>query len=303
MSFTLAQLKHAAMVADCSSFSEAARRLGVSQPTVSASVADLEVVLGRPLFRRTTRRVEATAFGRVMMPEISDVLRAADNLARLARAASDPDRKVLRVAFSPLLDIRRIAPLFAAYRLAHPDVEVIYKECDVDGLEERLVSEQVDLVCGVGISGGQDRGRCKLFDDPLHYLPPVSVDTPPNSKIELADIARQTFILTVGTCGLAPATEALFREAGYRLAEYPGRALSHATVQEWAEVGLGAGLLPASRIGGDLSRFPGVMLKGRSIELTHEAVWLKSNAGQPRLRASFQALPRVIRVLIKARVW
>ena len=46
MAFTLAQLRSAALVAETGSFSGAARRGGVSQPTVSANISELEEILG-----------------------------------------------------------------------------------------------------------------------------------------------------------------------------------------------------------------------------------------------------------------
>src|SRR5215475_12028291 len=90
MVFTLAQLRCASLVAEHASFSEAGRRCGMSQPSVSASVSELEAALGARLFRRTTRRVELTAFGRALLPRISGILSDTENLSREARAVLEP---------------------------------------------------------------------------------------------------------------------------------------------------------------------------------------------------------------------
>src|SRR5438105_6298577 len=137
----LPQLRAVLLVAELGSFSAAARRLGVAQSTVSAAVSGIEEQLGSDLFRRTTRRVEVSAFGEKLLPAIHDVLNSADALASLAKAALEPQRKLVRIAVSPLIDSRRVSALLHDYRDAHPDVEVVFKECEASDLEGRLSRE------------------------------------------------------------------------------------------------------------------------------------------------------------------
>ena len=61
--FTLRQLQYALAVAESLSFRRAAERWHVSQPSLSAQIADLEAALGLPLFERDRRRVLLTAAG------------------------------------------------------------------------------------------------------------------------------------------------------------------------------------------------------------------------------------------------
>lgn len=297
MSLTLVQLRHALLVAQCGSFSEAARRSNASQPTVSASVSDLELTLGKPLFSRTTRRLELTAFGRALLPRIGDAVAAAGIVSTEARALIDPERKLLRIAYTPLIDIRRITALCAPYRLSHPQVEVIFKECYADDVEQRLDAEQIDIVCGPAIQRRSARTRCPLFEDPLHYIPPFGAAKNLAPQVSLDVIATQTLLLTVGTCGLAPVVEGMFAKAGLDVVQYAGRAISHASLQEWAELGLGAAILPASRIRGDLSRFPQIMHRGKPQKLSHEAVWLTSSSTSRHLKPFFRLLPKIARSL------
>lgn len=60
---TLAQLRYAITVANANSFSEAARKLFISQPSLSASVKELEEEIGMELFRRTNRGISLTPEG------------------------------------------------------------------------------------------------------------------------------------------------------------------------------------------------------------------------------------------------
>ncbi len=300
---TLVQLRNATLVAEAGSFSEAARRANISQPSISASISDLEAILGRSVFARTTRKVELTAFGRALLPSIIEVIAAVDSLQLEAKALIEPEQPLIRVAFTPLLDIRRIDALFKAYQRQNPAVHVVFKECSVGGLEQRLLDEQIDIAFGVGLSSARDRHRCPLFDDPLHLIPPFGAPDDANATMALTDIVNETILLTAGECGLAPATERLFAEAGLETSYYPGRAMSHAALQEWAELGLGAALLPASRIVGDPGRFPTVTSGGRSAVIRHEAVWQGDVRSVPHIGAFLSTLPATARALVKSGVW
>jgi len=69
-----AELNVFVMAAETENFSEAARRLGVTQPTVSVQIRSLEDRLGIALFDRTRRHVTLTEGGRVLVPLARDIL-------------------------------------------------------------------------------------------------------------------------------------------------------------------------------------------------------------------------------------
>ena len=129
--------------------------------------------LGRSaaLFRRTAaRRADGVRAHPDAPPRISEILSDTENLSREARAVLEPNRRLLRVAFSQLIDARRLSALIEPFRHAVPDVEVVFKECDVGGLEARLDDEQVDVACGLDLADRPSRDRCLLYLDPLRFI-------------------------------------------------------------------------------------------------------------------------------------
>lgn len=58
-----AQLRHFLALVECGNFTRAAERLAISQPTLSASIAELERMAGTHLFLREKRQVRLTAAG------------------------------------------------------------------------------------------------------------------------------------------------------------------------------------------------------------------------------------------------
>jgi len=266
---TLPTLRYAAAVTRHGSFSAAARACGVSQPTVSSAIADLEDALGARLFERSTRRLATTPAGQALLPAVHAVLEAVAELERGAAALKAPARKLLRVGFSSLVGAQRLGLLFEPFAREHPDVELIYKECALGDMDARLDASTIDVACGTGLPRGRHRGRLVLYREPLRWLPPHGAIA--RDRVTLHDVARSRLVLTDGSCGLAPATRELFSRARIAIDEYAGQALSYAALEEWAELGIGGAILPASLV----RRAPSAALERdhQPVVLTFEAVW------------------------------
>jgi DNA-binding transcriptional LysR family regulator len=264
-------LRYVAAVAARGSFSAAARECGVSQPTVSNAIGLLEEALGARVFERTTRTLTLTPAGERLLPMVQGVMSALADLEREAGALKRPKRKLLRIGFSQLLGAQRLGLLFEPFVRQHPDVEIIYKECSQGDMEGRLDESTVDIVCGTGLGRARNRARQTLYEDALHWVPPSGVTV--GSHASLRDVASRRVVLTDGSCGLAPAVRELFAQARLPLDEYAGHARSYAALEEWAELGIGGAILPASHIrkahSAPLRREKGPIL------LRYEAVWRK----------------------------
>src|SRR5258705_10342119 len=88
--FTLRQLQYAVAVADALSFRRAAETCGVSQPSLSAQLGELEQALGARLFERDRRRVLLTGAGETLVARARRVLTDAEDLAAAGRRLVDP---------------------------------------------------------------------------------------------------------------------------------------------------------------------------------------------------------------------
>ncbi len=288
----LIQLSYLLAVSEEGSFSGAARRCRVSQPTISNAVGQLEEELGAKLLRRTTRKVELTPFGRHLLPLAQAALTAVEELKVEAERFRNPERKLLRLGFSPVLDMPRMMRSLEPFHAEHPDLELIFKECTAADMEERLNAQTLDILFGLGAMKSSARGRCLLYKDPIRYLPRGGLEGRLlGSSIELAEVARARLVLTAGTCGLRKATLDLLAKGGFRPDLYPGQAMSYPVLQEWTELGIGGAMIPESKIDG-ASRFPAVMRKGRPIDLRIEAIWRKDALVTPHHQALVRYLKR-----------
>lgn len=92
---------YVAVIADEGSFSRAARRLCTSQAFLTRRIAELERVLTVRLFERSTRRLELTAAGRMVLPEVRSALRHSERAWDLARNCGRIENGPIRFGYSP----------------------------------------------------------------------------------------------------------------------------------------------------------------------------------------------------------
>jgi LysR family hydrogen peroxide-inducible transcriptional activator len=118
--FTLRQLQYAVAVANSLSFNKAADQCHVSQPSLSAQIAELEQVLGVKLFERDRRQVLVTAAGRELVERARSVLRENEYLAETARRCCDPLTGTLRIGVIPTISPYLLPHLTPALRKNYP---------------------------------------------------------------------------------------------------------------------------------------------------------------------------------------
>jgi DNA-binding transcriptional LysR family regulator len=124
------------------SFTEAARRLGLSKASVSREVARLERRLGAQLLRRTTRSMSLTEIGETYYAGCQRVAEAADQAERSVGELQAEPRGELRLAAAVTLGQRHIAPLLPAFLARYPKVRL---RMDLTDRMVDLVSEKFDL--------------------------------------------------------------------------------------------------------------------------------------------------------------
>src|SRR3954469_5321674 len=98
--FSLDSLRHFVAVAEELHFGMAAQRLHMTQPPLSQRIRQLEQALGITLFKRSTRSVELTAAGQVLLVRARALLEAAAQAARDAAQADQGRSGSLRLGFT-----------------------------------------------------------------------------------------------------------------------------------------------------------------------------------------------------------
>lgn len=111
-------------VAQRLSFRAAARAVALAPAAVSARIRQLEDQLGKPLFARTTRKVELTEAGAALLPAARDTLARAERAMQLARGELGPPPMDLTIGTRHELGMSWVLPALPALRAALPHVTV-----------------------------------------------------------------------------------------------------------------------------------------------------------------------------------
>lgn len=125
---TFLRLRYFIAVAEELHFGRAARRLGVTQPSLSRQITLLEKEIGVPLLVRDTRRVALTNAGREYLDQAREVLRGVSNAAESARRAERGEAGRLSVAFYYIAGLGILPPVLREFRQRYPNVALELRE-------------------------------------------------------------------------------------------------------------------------------------------------------------------------------
>ncbi|MCT8974533.1 LysR family transcriptional regulator [Microbaculum marinisediminis] len=110
--------------AETGSLSAAARRLGISQPTVGRHVADLEQSLGVRLFDRTSSGLRITETALSLVEHAQDMRERAESLRRVAEGKAEAIEGTVRITASEMVAIYLLPDILAALHLAEPRIGI-----------------------------------------------------------------------------------------------------------------------------------------------------------------------------------
>jgi DNA-binding transcriptional LysR family regulator len=146
MSDRLRELAAFVRVAETGSFSRVAKEFGVSQPSVSRMVADVESRLGVKLLLRTTRRVTPTDGGKLFLQRVRQIL---SDLEEAENAARDVEslHGTLRIAMSGAFGTREVIPNLKRFMTQHPKLRLDFVVSD---RTDDLVAEGIDMALRLG---------------------------------------------------------------------------------------------------------------------------------------------------------
>src|SRR4051794_10164626 len=140
----LRHLRTIAAVARHGSFSKAAEELHLAQSAVSQQIRRLEQELGVEVFRRTSRSVELTAEGEVILGYARRVLREVDGLHSELGELTGLVRGEVRIGGMYPTGPYDLAEILAEFRARHPGVAINMVEDTQDDLLARLRADELD---------------------------------------------------------------------------------------------------------------------------------------------------------------
>jgi LysR family hydrogen peroxide-inducible transcriptional activator len=285
--FSLRQLQYVVAVADNLSFRKAAEVCHVSQPSLSAQLAQLEDALGVRLFERDRRRVLLTSAGALLVDRARRLLVDTDQLVDAAKRAGDALAGTLNVGVIPTIAPYLLPSVTPAVRKKYPSLKLLWTEDKTDVLIRSLEMGTLDAaVVALEAKLGGNIESETIARDPFVLVTAadhrLGVKGKPLSAADLR--GEDVLLLDEGHCFREQALS--FCESA-RAHELEFRATSLPTLVQMVAGGAGVTLLPKLALATETSRSD---LRVRTFSdpapnRTLALVWRKLSPLQPALHA------------------
>ena len=289
--FSLRQLQYLVAVAETLSFRGAARRCHVSQPALSAQLAQLEAALGVRLFERDRRRVLVTATGRELVARAQRLLVEADDLLAAARRAGDPLAGTLTLGVIPTVSPYLLPVVSPALRSAYPGLSILWKEERTAVLVRSLDAGRIDAaLLALEADLGDVESEVIARDTFVLAAPaghPLGERAAAATPAELRDV--DVLLLDDGHCLRDQALAVCSRARAHEL-EF--RATSLTTLAQMVAGGAGVTLLPRLAVPTE-ARLSGLRVRPFAEPAPHRTialVWRRRSPLTPALRQLAQTL-------------
>jgi DNA-binding transcriptional LysR family regulator len=287
------QLAAFCAVVERKSFSQAAERLGVTQPAVSLQIRALEKRLGQQLLDRSGRRVEPTEAGVRLYRGAQRLLALEEQLlGELSEEAGIGGRLEVGASTGPGGSV--VPLLLCELHREHPAVSVALTVADTQRVVELVAGREVEL----GVVGFAPRHRSVVFE-PL-FRDEVVLACPPGHpfagrRVTLDELRGETLILMQQGAGVREAIEDELRDAGVRLRDFDVRLELglQESVRSAVEAGFGVTFISRSGIEGALAAGTLVEARVEGLAPTRELFLVRSSGRTPtRAAQAFVDLAR-----------
>ena len=144
---TLLQIEYFIAVAKSLNFTDAARNLYVSQPSLSKQIALLEKEIGVQLFNRSTRGVRLTPAGAVLYKELGDVLDIIHEVIEKSSKKDLGEEGSITIGCLDTIDTDNFLPPFVkCFRERHKGINMVFEKHSFKALREKLMGGSLDII-------------------------------------------------------------------------------------------------------------------------------------------------------------
>ena len=290
----LHQLRYFVEVARLRSFTRAAEKCSVAQPSLSQQIIKLERELGQPLFERLGRTVRMTDAGQALYTQAISILASVDEIGDRVKAATDPAHGVVHVGAIPTIAPYLLPPLLSRFSKRFPAAIVALDENLTDFVVRGCLEGDLDIgIIASQVANDHLEGEVLFTEELLLALPPkhAFVD---RDIISWDDLAGEPFVLMNELHCLGEQVVSFCQQRGCLPAIYC-QSVQLLTIQKLVALGHGISLIPAMARQTERDRrciyrsLPGASVPTRTIRM----IWHKDRYQSPIVKEFIQALREV----------
>lgn len=210
-SIEIRHLRYFLAVAESENFTRAAERLHISQPSVSQQVAQLERILGTPLFRRIGKRVQLTEAGtkfrlgaEVVQRKLEEACGSVHDVAQLVSGHVD-------LGVIPALHVAWVPPVLERMAHDYTGVSVGVQERASSGIETELEAGRLDLGFGLMTRSSPNIRYEHLISEPFSLIVSERHKFASRASVDLASLGKERLVLLPERFDMRREGDELFR--------------------------------------------------------------------------------------------
>ena len=281
------QLAAFCAVVERRSFSQAAERLGVTQPAVSLQIRALEKRLGTQLLDRSGRRVEPTEAGLRLYRGAQRLLALEEQvIAEVAEEATEALEGTFEIGASTGPGGIVLSHLLCEFQVLHPELHVVLWVFDTQTIVDRVAARELEL----GVVGAARRHRGVVFEPFLRDE--VVLACPPSHPfagrtVTLDDLRGAGLIVMQEGAGVRQLIEDELQRAGTRLRDLDVRLELglQESVSSAVRAGYGVTFISRTSIESDLAAGTIAVARVEGLELERE-IFLVRASGRAETRSA-----------------
>lgn len=235
-------LRYFLAVAELGSFSKAAQRVSVTQPTLSVGIAKLEQEVGARLFERTTRRVSLTPAGSKFLQHARRITQEYE--AALREVSNTPQLKRVRAGILSTIPARDLERVVAAHAKNSGGEALEILDSTERDIANRLSDGRLDVAITILRPGLESFAQEELRNEPYVLFVSANHKLSGAEEIEGGELAGETMIVRRQCEGL-PEISRYFTNRDVR-PSFSLRTLSDDRAMSMVAAGLGVTVAPAS---------------------------------------------------------
>jgi DNA-binding transcriptional LysR family regulator len=236
----LNSLRQFLVVARLEHLSRAADELHIAQPSLSRTIARLESELGTPLFDRSGR-LRLNDAGKLFRDHVERSLGELEAGRRAVAEATSEGLGTVRLASETFLTLT--GPL-AAYKRAHPSIEIELHWSPAEDMARRLRAQEVDLCVASQPIPAEGLEWTQLFDETVGVGVPLDHPLAGRTSVTIDDLAGQPFVTARQGHWIRRLLDRLFA-ARDLTPKIVCESDEHSAIADLISAGLGVGLVPA----------------------------------------------------------
>ncbi|MGQ5709950.1 LysR family transcriptional regulator [Lactobacillus sp. PSON] len=206
---TLAKTEHMA---------KAAELLGISQPSLSYAINNLEDELGAPLFEKDGRNIKLTNYGKIYLAYVQNSLNTLKRGNEYISELLDVNRGHINLGFTYTMGQDLVPRLVHEFKQKNPQEKISFefKQGTTNQLVNDLLNDKLDLIIASKpekISINNKINAYHLVDQEMVAAVPINHNLAKYDSVSIRDLIKYPFIMYSSKSGLRPRLNQIFKNA------------------------------------------------------------------------------------------